>query len=136
MAAHKSDDDDDDDDNDEDKDDDNDEADDDDADDDDDDVESKDEGTFSVCEREDKPHGDVSLTRGKERRRIFFSLSTDVIFRPCRDSARAWSTKKQKEIELHPHPLAFVVNECPLLLFSFASRSFEEEDLSTECRFS
>ena len=34
--------------------------------DDDDDVEIKDnQGTFSVCEREGKPHGDVSLTRGK-----------------------------------------------------------------------
>ena len=39
---------------------------DDDDDDDDDDVEIKDnQGTFSVCEREGKPHGDVSLTRGK-----------------------------------------------------------------------
>ena len=38
----------------------------DDDDDDDDDVEIKDnQGTFSVCEREGKPHGDVSLTRGK-----------------------------------------------------------------------
>ena len=35
-------------------------------DDDDDDVEIKDnQGTFSVCEREGKPHRDVSLTRGK-----------------------------------------------------------------------
>ena len=40
--------------------------DDDDDDEDDDDVEIKDnQGTFSVCEREGKPHGDVSLTRGK-----------------------------------------------------------------------
>ena len=40
----------------------------DDDDDDDDDVEIKDnQGTFSVCECEGKPHGDVSLTRGKGR---------------------------------------------------------------------
>ena len=39
---------------------------DDDDDDDDDDVEIKDnQGTFSVCEREGKPHGGVSLTCGK-----------------------------------------------------------------------
>ena len=45
-----------------------DDSDDNDNDDDDDDVEIKDnQGTFSVCEREGKPHGDVSLTHGKRK---------------------------------------------------------------------
>ena len=71
----------------------------DDDDDDDVDVEIKDtQGTFSVCEREGKPHGDVFTHAWERKRRIFFSLSTDDTFRSCRGSARAWSMKKQKEI--------------------------------------
>ena len=71
----------------------------DDDDDDDDDVEIKDnQGTFSVCECEGKPHGDVSLTRGKGKDGSFVVCPQMTFFRSCRGSARAWSMKKQKGI--------------------------------------
>ena len=55
--------------------------------DDDDDVEIKDnQGTFSVCEREGKPHGDMSLTRGKGKRRSFLVCPQTTFLDPAEEA--------------------------------------------------
>ena len=97
MAAHKSDDDDDDDDDDNDEDDDKDDADaGDDDDDDDEKVESKDEGTVSVCEREDKPHGDASLKRGKGEDGSFLVCPQMPLLDPAEEARERGARKNKK----------------------------------------
>ena len=61
--------------------------DDDDDDGDDDDVEIKDnQGIFSVCEREGKPHGDVSLTRGKGKDGSFLGCPQMTFLGPAEEA--------------------------------------------------
>ena len=69
----------------------------DDDDDDDDDLEIKDnKGTFSVCERESKPHGDVSLTRGKGKDGYFLVCPQMSFLYPAEEARERGAQKNNK----------------------------------------